>query len=144
MVAGRRESESNVARARKPGLADLIQSMGGWGGPDARNFQDRGGSRIYSREDSPRHPAVRPTEYIWSRIKGWYGARYGAVGVLEYVQSFCAEISVPDLANIAGLCDKVASIMADEEAAIFLDDDISRGAGSGESDSGDDGAMPVI
>ena len=92
----------------------------------------------------PRHPKVHQAEYIWSMIKAGYGTRYGAFGVVEDVRGFCGEISAVDLFNISGLCDKVASIMAGEESALFLDDnDVVHGAGCGDSDSGEGGAMPA-
>ena len=60
-------------------------------------------------------------EYIWSIIiiKGGCGSRYGDFGVAEYVRSFFDEISELSLSNISGRCDKVASVMAGEESALF-------------------------
>ena len=63
---------------------------------------------------------------------------------MEYVRSFFDEISELDLSNIVGHCDKVAASMADGEPALFLDDDLAPGGGSGDSDTGADGAMPPI
>ena len=62
---------------------------------------------------------------------------------MAYVRSFCDEIIAVSLSNIVGRCDKVASGMAEDEAALFLDDDPSHGAGIGESDTGEDVAMPA-
>ena len=77
-------------------------------------------------------------------IKGGYVTRYGDVGVAEYTRRFCGEISELNLSNIVDRCDKVADRMAGGEAALFLDDDIFHGAGSGGPDIGDGGAMPDI
>ena len=49
---------------------------------------------------------------------------------MAYVRSFCDEIIAVSLSNIVGRCDKVASSMAGEAAALFLDDDIAPVAGS--------------
>ena len=63
---------------------------------------------------------------------------------MEYVRIFCDEISELDLSNIVDRCDKVAAIVADGEPALFIDDDLSPGGVSGDSDIGDDGAMLPI
>ena len=94
----------------------------------------------------PYRPEVHPVEYIWSNIKGGYGTRYGDVGFMEYVRSFGGEIREReiDLSVIVDRCDNVAARMEGAGPALFLDDDLSTGAGSGERDSGDDGTFPAI
>ena len=85
-------------------------------------------------------------EYIWARIKGGYATRYDDVGVREHVQRFCDELSEDDLAKIVDHCDKAAHTMVEDEAALFLDDDIAPdpgGSDDGLSDD-DDGAMPDV
>ena len=63
---------------------------------------------------------------------------------MEFVRSFCEEISELDLTKIVDHCDQIAARMADGEPALVLDDDLAPGGCSGDSDSGDDGAMPPI
>ena len=134
----RRKFESQVAHAKIPELAGLIQSMDGILTPEISKIAAAG--RNIADRAPPYRPEVQRMEYIWSMTRGWCGARYEAVGDREYVRSFCEEPSELALSNIVGIFDKVTPIMAEDEAAFFLDD-LAPGAISGESDS-DDGAMP--
>ena len=142
MGMGRRKYESQVAHATKPELVALIQSMEGKRTPEIFKIAADYGNVV--ERTPPYHPEVQPMEYIWSRIKGGYGTRYGPVGIMEFVRSFCEEISELDLTKIVDHCDQIAASMADGEPALVLDDDLAPGGCSGDSDSGDDGAMPPI
>ena len=78
--------------------------------------------------------------------KGGYATRYEAVGVREYVQRFCDELSADGLAKIVDPCDTAAEVMVEDEAALFLDDDLAQdpgGSDGGESDD-DDGTTPDV
>ena len=125
-----------------PELVGPIQSMEGKRAPGISKIVAARG--VIVERAPPYQPDVHPAEYIWSAIKGGYGTRRGDVGGVEYVRRFCVGVSELALSNIAGRCDKVAASMAEEEAALFLDDNQPPGAGSGESDSRDDGAKPAI
>ena len=109
MGMGRREFGSNVVRATQPELADLIQSTAGKRAPE---FQDFGGSRKYSRPDSPAPPRGASRGVHLLDDKGMVWNAVWSCRRREYVRSFPDVISEIDLSNIVGRCDKVASIMA--------------------------------
>ena len=139
---GRRKYESQVAHATKPELVVLIHSMEGKRTPEIAKIAADYGNIVATTPPVPPRCAVHGVHLV--EDKGGYGTRCGSVGVMEYVRSFCDEISELDLSNIAGRCDKVAASMAGGDPALFLDDDLAPGGGSGDSDSGDDGEMPPI
>ena len=84
--------ESDVSHATKPELVGLIQSTKGNRAPGISTIAAAIGD-IVARAP-PYHPEARPAEYIWSGIKGGYGPRYGDVGVVEYVQSLAAKLTI--------------------------------------------------
>ena len=132
-------SESDVSGEKKPGLVDLTKSTAGKRKPGIPKIAaDRGNIDKMTTRTS--RGASRGVHLVDD--KGRYGTPYGDVGVEEYARSFGGAISELDFSNIAGRCDKVASTMAGD-AALFLDDDLPGGAGSGESAGGDDGAIPA-
>ena len=114
---GRRKSDPNVAHATKPELAELIQSMEGKRTPEIPTIAAARGNIVETTP--PYHPEVPPREYGWSPIKGWYGTRYGDVGVVGYLRRFFDEVSEIGMSNISDHCYKIAARMADGIRCFF-------------------------
>ena len=79
----------------KPLLVSLISAMAWNRTPGifkvAANYGD-----VVERAP-PYRPEVQPAEFDWARLNVGYGPRYGSVGVLGYIETFCDGIGEADL-----------------------------------------------
>ena len=113
----KRKFEASVANATNPELVALIQSMEGKQTPRISKIATARGNVV--ERTPPYRPEVQPVEFIWAGIKGWHATRYDAVGLRDYVQRFCDELSEDDMAKIVDHCDKVEEVMVEDEAVLF-------------------------
>ena len=86
-------------------------------------------------------------EFARARMKGWYGTRYEAGGVRDYIAAFFNYTEEEDLPRIVAHCDRSAESLVVQEIPLFLDDDLAPDGGAEndpgwEAGGGEVGEMP--
>ena len=105
------EADAICANATIPELGSLIYTMDGERTHGVRAISTSYGGVI--GRTPPYRPEAQPMEYIWSMVKGWYGTRYEAVGVMGFARRSPGDLIAGYLADIVDRCDIAAACMID-------------------------------